>query len=222
MWTLLDHQTLASCCDADSDRGCLYEWLLNINLIFYFCDWSSPGLDLMFVLSCVPAQKRCIRAFEIPCLRRRGSIYGICNGCIHAQEKHSTETTDYSRKSPLHQLKTYMYTCLYWYIFFAGNLSRAIIYFKERVLIAHANFVILNKWSRCDLAVCDLLILLMRTYRISNKPIKSRRNRPGYVTFFLGNECKQIPTDWPFKAIDRGWDSVCASYTYTCDVVMMR
>ena len=77
---------------------------------------------------------------------------GICNGCIHAAGGSiyglSTETTDCSRKSPLHQSKTYMYTCLYLYIFLSGNLSGVIIYFsysiKERVLIAHANFVILS------------------------------------------------------------------------------
>ena len=74
--------------------------------------WSSPGLDLMFVLSHVPAHT------------------GICNGCVHAQEKHYY--TGFRRKCPIAREN---HRCLYWYIyiFLWGNLSRAIIYFSNSI-----------------------------------------------------------------------------------------
>ena len=87
---------------------------------------------------------------------------GICNGCIHAQEKHIRAFDGNDRllakttTPPIENLHVYLSVLIY----LSGNLSRVIIYFsysiKERVLIAHANFVILpyliqmvKVWPHC-------------------------------------------------------------------------
>ena len=120
------------------------------------------------------AQKGSIRAFEIRCMHAQETHTGNCNGCMHAQEKHYT---GFRRKRPIarenHRSTNRKPTCIPVCIdiILWGNLSCVIIYFSnsiiEQLLIAHVNFVI-NSFDTNGQG-CDLLILLMRTYRVNCK-----------------------------------------------------